>query len=94
MLNAILFADDTVPIAEKDSDLRKLRNVFDSVCKALKLKNNINKSKVTVFERNNSEVDDVNCPHKVRVECPKECEIRLNGEKMGKVHEFKYSTLV
>ncbi len=66
MLNAILFADDTVPIAEKESDLQKLRNVFDSVCKMLKLKVNINKSKVTVFERSNSEVDDVHCPHKVK----------------------------
>ncbi len=29
-------------------------------------------------------------PYRIRVECPKDCEIILNGEKMEEVHEFKY----
>ncbi len=51
---------------------------------------NVNKSKVMVSERSKSEVVDFVCPYRVRVECPKECEIRLKGEKMEEVHEFKY----
>ncbi len=37
-----------------------------------------------------SEVVDFAFPCRVRVECPKECEIRVNGEKMEEFHEFKY----
>ncbi len=51
MLNSILFADDTVLIAESESDLQKLVSVFDSVCKRRKLTVNVNKSKVMVCER-------------------------------------------
>ncbi len=36
-----------------------------------------------VFERSKSEVVDFACPYRVRVQCPKDCEIRLNGEKNG-----------
>ena len=90
MLNTILFADDTVLIAENEKDLQKLVNVFDSVCKRRKLKVNVNKSKVIVFERSRSEVVDFECPYRVRVECPKELDIRLNGEIMEEVDEFKY----
>ncbi len=95
VLNTILFADDTVLIAEYESDLQKVINVFDSVFKRRKLKvNTINKSKVMVFERSKSEVVDFACPYRVRVECPKECEIRLNGEKVEEVHELKYLSLI
>ncbi len=48
VLNSILFADDTVLIAEIESDLQNLVNAFDSVCKRRKLKVNVNKSKVMV----------------------------------------------
>ncbi len=51
VLNSILFADDTVLIAENENDLQKLVTVFDSVCKKRKLKVNVNKSKVMVCER-------------------------------------------
>ncbi len=37
MLNSILFADDSVLIAENESDLQKLVTVFDSVCKKEKV---------------------------------------------------------
>ncbi len=38
VLNSILFADDMVLIAESESDLQNLVNVFGSVCKRRKLK--------------------------------------------------------
>ncbi len=44
VLNSILFADDTVLIAENESDLQNLANIFHSVCKRRKLKVNVNKS--------------------------------------------------
>ena len=90
VLNTILFADDTALIAENERDLQKLVNMFDSVCKRRRLKVNVNKSKVMVFERSKSEVVDFACPYRIRVECPKECKIRLNGEQMEEVQEFKY----
>ncbi len=65
------------------SDLQKQINVFDSVCKRRKLKVNINKSKVMVSKRSGDEVSDFDCPYRVEIECPKECEIRMNGENGG-----------
>ncbi len=90
MLNSILFADDTVLIAENESDLQKLVIVFDSVCKRRELKVNVNKSKVMVCEWSRSEVVDFVCPYRVGTECEKERKIILNGEKMEEVNEFKY----
>ncbi len=90
MLNSIQFADDTVLIAENESDLQKLVAVFDSVCKRRKLKVNVNESKVMVCERSRSEVVDFVCPYRVEIECEKECKIILNGEEMEEVNEFKY----
>ncbi len=57
-----LFADDTVLIAENESDLQILISVFDSVCKRRKLKVNVNKNKVMVCEQGSSEVVDFVCP--------------------------------
>ncbi len=48
-------------LAENESDLQRLVNVFDSVFKRWKLKMNLNKSKVLVFERRRSEVVDFAC---------------------------------
>ncbi len=90
VLNSILFADDTVLIAENESDLQKLVIVFDSVCKRRKLKVNVNKSKVMVCERSRSEVVDFVCPNRVGIECKRECKITLNGEEMEEVNGFKY----
>ncbi len=71
VLNSILFADDTVFIAENESDLQNLVSVFDSVCKRRKLKVNVNKSTVMVCERSRSEVVDFVCPYRVGTECEK-----------------------
>ncbi len=42
VLNSILCTDDTVLIAESESDLQNLVSVFGSVCKRRKLKVNVN----------------------------------------------------
>ncbi len=63
MLNSILFADDTVLIAENESDLQKLVIVFDTVCKRRKLKVNAGKSKVIVFERAREQTFDFAKPY-------------------------------
>ncbi len=70
-LNSILFADDTVLIAESESDLQNLVNVFDSVCKRRKLKANVNKSEVMVCEQSRSEVVDFVCPYRVGINVKK-----------------------
>ncbi len=90
VMNSILLADNTVLIAENESDSQNLVSGFDSVCKRRKLKVNVNKNKVMVYERSRSEVVDFVCPYRVGTECEKECKIILNGEKMEEVNEFKY----
>ncbi len=47
----MLFADDTVLLAESEGDLQRVVNEFYSGCKRRKLKVNVGKSKVMVFER-------------------------------------------
>ncbi len=46
VLNSFLFADDTVLLAENESDLKNLVSVFDSAGKRRKLEVNVNKSEV------------------------------------------------
>ena len=70
--------------------MQRLVAVFDDVCQKRKLKVNVNKSKVMVFERARSETIDFGCPYRVRIEEPKVLDISLNGEKMEEVDEFKY----
>ncbi len=67
VLNSILFADDTVLIAENESDLQNLVSLFDSVCKRRKLKVNVNKSKVMLCEQSRNEVVDFACPYRVGI---------------------------
>ncbi|WP_435325976.1 hypothetical protein, partial [Klebsiella pneumoniae] len=43
-----------------------------------------------VFERCIRDLIDFECPYRVRLETPKELDVRLNGEKMEEVDEFKY----
>ncbi len=90
VLNSILFADDTVLIAEKESDLQNLVSVFDSVCKRRQLKVNVNISKVMVCNRSRSEAVDFVCPYRLGIKSEKVCKIILNGEEMEEVNKFKY----
>ncbi len=90
VLNLILLTDDTVLIAEYESDLQNLVSVFDSVCKRRKLKVNVNRSTVMICKQSRSEVVDFVCPYRVGIECEKDYKITLNGEEIEEVNEFKY----
>ena len=47
------------------------------------------KNFLTIFEDSKNYVVNFDYPYRVRVDCPKECEIWLNGEKLEEViHEF------
>ena len=68
----LLYADDTVLLAESAENLQSILNVFQDYCKLWKLKINVDKSKVVIFS--NGRV-----PNK---------DFILNGEKLEKVTEF------
>ncbi|KAK3893161.1 hypothetical protein Pcinc_003002 [Petrolisthes cinctipes] len=89
-LVASLFADDTVLMAESERNLQRVVDEFQSVCKRRKLKVNVGKSKVMVFERAETEVIDFATPYRVAVPTGTKCEITLRGERMEEVKEFKY----
>ena len=48
-LLVLLYADDTVLMAENAIDLQQQLNVFKEYCKTWKLKVNVNKSNVLIF---------------------------------------------
>jgi len=66
ILMAGLFADDTVLLAESREMLQKVVDEFDTVCKRRKLKVNVGKSKVMVFERARGEMVEFMRPYRVR----------------------------
>ena len=51
----ILYADDTVLMAESSADLQNQLNLFQDYCSICKLKVNIDKSKVMFFPEINSQ---------------------------------------
>ncbi|KAK3896274.1 hypothetical protein Pcinc_000018 [Petrolisthes cinctipes] len=85
-----VFADDTVLMAESERELQRVVDEFQSVYKRRKLKVNVGKSKVMVFEKTKTEVIDFATPYRVAVPTGTECEITLGGERMEEVREFKY----
>ncbi len=86
----LLFADDTVLLAESEVDLQRVVNEFYSVCKRRKLKVNAGKGKVMVFERREEEVIDFNAAYRVRLPAVARCRIMLGSEKIEEVSEFIY----
>ncbi len=89
-VEAYLFADDTVLLAESEGDLQRVENGFYSVCKRRKLKVNAEKSKVMVFERREEEVINFHTAYRVRLPAIVRCRIKLGSEKMEEMSEFKY----
>ena len=71
-------------------DLQKLVNEFSTVCVRRKLKVNVSKSKVMVFERRKSEIIQFADQYRMRVESQKQCKIMMNEQIMEEVNEFKY----
>ena len=58
-MNQLLYADDTVLIADSRENLQRMVNVFGEVCWRRKLKVNVAKSKVMVVSKNGGQVVDV-----------------------------------
>ena len=74
-LNQLLFADDTVVVADSESKLCQLVTEFGRVCERRKLRVNVGKSKVMRCTRN---------------EDGARLNVMLNGEALEEVDEFKY----
>ena len=74
-LNQLLFADDTVVVADSERKLCQLVTEFERVCERRKLRVNVSKSKVMRCTRN--EDGDRLC-------------VMLNGEVLEEVDQFRY----
>ena len=74
-LNQLLFADDTVVVADSEEKLCQLVSEFGRVCKRRKLRVNVGKSKVMRCTRNE--------------ESPR-LNVMLDGEALEQVDQFKY----
>ena len=74
-MNQLLFADDTVIVADSEEKLNQLVSEFGRVCKRRKLRVNVGKSKVMRCTRSE---DGANL------------NVRLNGEVLEEVSQFKY----
>ncbi len=85
-----MFGGVTVLLAESVRELQRAVDEFYSVCLRRKLKVNVGKSKVVVFERNEAEVCDFRTPYRVSVPAAGGCEVVLGGERTEEVKEFKY----
>ena len=71
----ILYADDTVLMAEPSADLKNQLNSFQDYCSVWKLKVNTDTSKVMVLSRG---------------KLPRNLIFSLNGEKLEIVNSFSY----
>ena len=74
-LNQLLFADDTVVVADSERKLCQLVTEFGRVCERRKLQVNVGKSKVMRCTRN---------------EDGARLNVMLNGEALEEVDQFKY----
>ena len=74
-LNQLLFADDTVVVADSERKLRPVVTEFGRVCERRKSRVNVGKSKVMRCKRNE---------HGARLNA------MLNGEALEEVYQFKY----
>ena len=86
---ACLFADDTVLLAESERELQRVVDEFYNVCRRRKLKVNVGKSKVMVFERKEVEVCKFRTPYRVSVPVERRCGLVSGGERMEEVNEFE-----
>ncbi len=74
-LDAGLFADDTVLLAENEGMLQTIVDEFDRVCKRRKLRVNAGKSKVMVFEMAREQVIDFAKQYRVKAKGTTKCRI-------------------
>ena len=87
---ACLYADDAVLFAESEQELQRMVTEFDRVCERRKLRVNVGKSKVMVFERRDYDTIDFGRGYRVRVIDEQKCNVGLKGEQLEEVKEFKY----
>ena len=78
-LNQLLFADDTVVVADSERKLCHLVTKFGRVCERRKLRVNVGKSKVMKCTRNDDGA---------------RLNVMLNGEALEEVDQFKYLSSV
>ncbi len=83
-----LFADNTVLLAESETELQRVADQFHSVCSRRYLRMNTGRSKVMVFERREVEVVNFGNPHRASVPVDERCKIVMRGERMEVVKEF------
>ena len=74
-LFALLYADDTVLLAETHDDLQNILNKFGEYCNTWRLKANTDKTKVIVFSRGRQSTN---------------LKFTLNGSELEIVNEFNY----
>lgn len=85
-----LYADDAVLLAENAEELQRVVTDFDRVCEKRKLKVNVGKCKVMVFERRMHETIDFKEKYRIKKEHKKSCKIKLKNEVLEEVESFKY----
>ena len=73
-INSLIYADDTVLLAETEEGLRRMVGEFDKVCWRRKLKVNVSKSKTMVVSRKEGQRVDV----------------EVQGERMEQVRSYRY----
>ena len=57
LLFVLLYADDTILLAESESDLQNSLNVFENYCSLWKLKVNVEKTKILIFTKRKRDYD-------------------------------------
>ncbi len=80
----------TLLLVESEKELQRVIDQFHNVCNRRKLRVNVGKSKVMVFERREIEVVDFRNPYRVSVPVDERCEIVMN---CGVVEWVKRNTL-
>ena len=79
MGEGVLFADDSVLVAEIREHLQHIVSEFEKECDTMRLKINVGKSKVLTIKKHQEGI------------CEK---VRVNGKEMHKVDKFNYLGLM
>ncbi len=83
---ACLFDDNTVVLAGSEGMLQRVVDEFDRVCKRIKVKVSVGKSKVMVPQRAKDEIISFAKHYQIS----KECKIWLGEEQREEVSKFEY----
>ena len=78
-LYILLYADDTIVMAESSEDLQEALNAVGNYCELWKLRINVNKTKIIRFAKGKRSTNPNN-----------QFDFRLNGEKVEVVDDYVY----